>query len=195
MNSKVMKEKFKNAVDAGDIILARIFIANELMLDPRGSTFKEMLEYAEPRFPELYQTDDGKNYPQDELSWDENFLFQLKNDLDFNFSQAKVRFYEKVAKVVLKEKARNLDREEAERKRSQQRSNGGYHSGSDGRSRKGDNMDSTKTVHTTIAAGGAAAVVAGLILERVLLSTLGAAGLIIGGILLYKDLQDNDSEE
>ena len=41
-----MKPKYLKAIEANDVISVRIFLANELMLDPRGLSFMEMLEIA-----------------------------------------------------------------------------------------------------------------------------------------------------
>jgi hypothetical protein len=107
-----MDTKFINAVQIKNIVRVRLALSNELMLDPRGKTFKEMLQYAESNLPLLYQDDDGKIYDNDSAKWNENFLYDLKNDLDLNFSKEKLSLYEIVAKHVLKDKADKLEKEE-----------------------------------------------------------------------------------
>ena len=57
-----MKAKFIKAVEGGDLVSVRLFIANELMLDPRGESFSEMKIFAEAKFSNLYDTDDAKTY-------------------------------------------------------------------------------------------------------------------------------------
>lgn len=49
-----MDTKFINAVQIKNIVRVRLALSNELMLDPRGKTFKEMLQYAESNLPLLY---------------------------------------------------------------------------------------------------------------------------------------------
>ena len=52
-----MKQKFITAVNAGDVVSVRLMLSNELMLDPRGKSFDEMLFFAEKQLPNLYEAD------------------------------------------------------------------------------------------------------------------------------------------
>ena len=81
-----MKPKFKKVVDAGDLISTRLFLANEMMLDPRGNSFMEMRSYAESSFSNLYDAHDGGAFNMDSATWSEDLLFTVKNELDSNFS-------------------------------------------------------------------------------------------------------------
>lgn len=175
-----MKAKFIKAVESGDLVSVRLFIANELMLDPRGKSFNEMKNFAETRFGNLYDVDNAKSYSSVKTDWNEELLFSIKNDLDDNFSKEKLAVYENVAKYVLKDKAEELDKEEASRSA---RSNTAYNSENTGRTQKRSN----KKLYTGITVGSAAVAVTGLCLSRVALASLGFAGVVIGGILLYND--------
>lgn len=175
-----MKVKFIKAVESGDLVSVRLFIANELMLDPRGKSFTEMKNFAEAKFDNLYDPDNAKSYSSVKTDWNEELLFSIKNDLDDNFSKEKLAVYESVAKYVLKDKAEELDKEEASRSaRTTTTSN----SENTGRSQRRNN----KKLYTCITVGGAAIAVTGLCLSRVALASLGLAGVVIGGILLYND--------
>ena len=175
-----MKVKFIKAVESGDLVSVRLFIANELMLDPRGKSFTEMKNFAEAKFDNLYDPDNAKSYSSVKTDWNEELLFSIKNDLDDNFSKEKLAVYESVAKYVLKDKAEELDKEEASRSaRTTTTSN----SENTGRSQRRNN----KNLYTCITVGGAAIAVTGLCLSRVALASLGLAGVVIGGILLYND--------
>ena len=175
-----MKVKFIKAVENGDLVSVRLFIANELMLDPRGKSFTEMKNFAEAKFDNLYDPDNAKSYSSVKTDWNEELLFSIKNDLDDNFSKEKLAVYESVAKYVLKDKAEELDKEEASRSaRTTTTSN----SENTGRSQRRNN----KNLYTCITVGGAAIAVTGLCLSRVALASLGLAGVVIGGILLYND--------
>lgn len=175
-----MKVKFIKAVESGDLVSVRLFIANELMLDPRGKSFTEMKNFAEAKFDNLYDPDNAKSYSSVKTDWNEELLFSIKNDLDDNFSKEKLAVYESVAKYVLKDKAEELDKEEASRSaRTTTTSN----SENTGRSQRRNN----KHLYTCITVGGAAIAVTGLCLSRVALASLGLAGVVIGGILLYND--------
>ena len=175
-----MKVKFIKAVESGDLVSVRLFIANELMLDPRGKSFTEMKNFAEAKFDNLYDPDNAKSYSSVKTDWNEELLFSIKNDLDDNFSKEKLAVYESVAKYVLKDKAEELDKEEASHSaRTTTTSN----SENTGRSQRRNN----KNLYTCITVGGAAIAVTGLCLSRVALASLGLAGVVIGGILLYND--------
>lgn len=175
-----MKVKFIKAVENGDLVSVRLFIANELMLDPRGKSFTEMKNFAEAKFDNLYDPDNAKSYSSVKTDWNEELLFSIKNDLDDNFSKEKLAVYESVAKYVLKDKAEELDKEEASRSaRTTTTSN----SENTGRTQRRNN----KNLYTCITVGGAAIAVTGLCLSRVALASLGLAGVVIGGILLYND--------
>jgi len=173
-----MKAKFIKAVEGGDLVSVRLFIANELMLDPRGESFSEMKIFAEAKFSNLYDTDDAKTYSTVETEWNEDLLFSIKNDLDSNFSKEKLAIYENVAKYVLKDKAEQLNKEEASRS-----SRIDANTVNAGRTQK----NNKKNLYIGITVGGAAVAVTGLCLSRIALASLGFAGVVIGGILLYND--------
>lgn len=175
-----MKEKFKKAVERGDINDVRLFLSNELMLDPRGTSFHEMLSYAENRMDGLFEPDNGRMSEKDSTQWDKDFLFQIKNELDDNFSREKLNYYESVAKQVLKEKAGQLDAEEARR---------GHQSDNQGSEQQADNWfeGHKKEVYTGVTIGGAVLTTIGLCVSRAALTTLGVVGLAVGGYMLYKE--------
>lgn len=176
-----MKAKFIKAVNECDLLSVRISISNELMLDPRGKSFKEMLAYAESNLTNLYEEHDGVSYSEETGTWNENFLFSLKNDLDNNFSRERLALYEKVAKLVLREKAENLDKEELEEKKQN------YTSNSFNTSNNTMHNTSKKHIYAGVAIGGAVATVIGVCTSKVALTLLGAAGVAVGGYLLYKN--------
>lgn len=180
-----MKEKFLKAVENADIITVRLFIANELMLDPRGKSYNEMKKYAESKFTDLYEVSDGREYSVQSFDWDEDFLVSLKNDLDLNFSKERLSLFESVAKTVLKDKARLLDEKESSSvTETSRRTSSSNH-------RQSSSQTSNKPLYAGLTIGGAAVAVAGLCIEKAVLSYmitgLGVIGLAIGGTLLYKE--------
>ena len=100
----------------------------------------------------------------------------MKNDLDTNFSEKQLFFYEKVAKEVLKEKAILLEEEERNTREDKHVS-------------KETKEISYKKIYTGVTIAGAAAAVTGLVLEKTAIAYLGLAGVVIGGVLLYKESQ------
>lgn len=173
-----MKAKFIKAVEGGDLVSVRLFITNELMLDPRGKSFSEMKNFAETKFSNLYDIDDAKSYSSVKTEWTEDLLFSIKNDLDNNFSKEKLAIYENVAKYVLKDKAEQLNKEETSRS-----SRIYTETVNTGIGQKNNN----KKLYIGITVGGAAVAVTGLCLSRLALASLGFAGVVIGGLLLYND--------
>ena len=175
-----MKDKFKKAVESGDISDVRLFLSNELMLDPRGASFHEMLSYAESQLDGLFVPDNGHRSEKEAALWDKDFLYQIKNELDDNFSREKLNYYEQVAKQVLKEKAEQLDAEETRR---------GHQSDNQGSEQQADNWfeGHKKEVYTGVTVGGAVLTTIGLCVSKVALTTLGVVGLAVGGYMLYKE--------
>lgn len=170
-----MNPKFIKLVEEGNIIRVRLSLSNELLLDPRGNSFRKMKLFAESQLPDLYEPDNGTIYSKPEDEWDKDFLFQVKNDLDNNFSESQLLVYERVAKKVLKEKAAHLEQEEATEKQPY--------------SKEPEETISNKKVYTGVTVAGAAVAVTGLLLSRMALASLGLAGVVIGGVLLYKESQ------
>ena len=83
-----MDKAFIQAVNDNNLLRVRLLLTNELLLDPRGESFNEMLLFARTNIPNLFEVNIEANYsiPQ-QNNWDINFLFVVKNDLDNNFSE------------------------------------------------------------------------------------------------------------
>ena len=169
-----MKQEFINAVVEKNLAKVRISLTNELLLDPRGTSFSEMLSYAMSEIPELFDENKEAGYtvPSQE-EWDEDFLFTVKNDLDSNFSREKLAFYETVVKTVGKSKGEEIDKEE--RKSREQRQYTNPHN----KERKINN------IYATVSAGGATLAIVGLVAGKTLLTAVGGAVLV--GVLLLND--------
>lgn len=105
-----MDSKFINAVSEKDIVTIRFSISNEMLLDPRGESMKEMVSYALQHIPNLFEIDQPSGIVIPNIDkWDKDLLLQIKDELDNNFSQEKLFIYEKIAKHVLKEKIEKLN--------------------------------------------------------------------------------------
>lgn len=112
-----MKQKFIDSVKSGDVRKVRLSLSNELLLDPRGKAFAEMLNYAKANLSNLFEENREARYevlPKEQ--WDENFLFIVKSDLDSNFSVEKLAFYQAVIEIVGKDKMASLDEEDKKTK-------------------------------------------------------------------------------
>lgn len=110
-----MKKVFIDAVKTNDIKSVRLFLSNELLLDPRGLTFDEMLSYAEKHCANLYESFDSSfSIEKDSRKWNKQYMNELKNEIDVHFVKNLVSHYKMVTSVVLKEKIQALTEEERE---------------------------------------------------------------------------------
>lgn len=201
-----MTTKFKNKVESGDIITVRLMIANELLLDPGGDSFHEMLDFATSRLSGLFEAcDDNGIFSIDEGSWNKDYLSQVKSDLIYNFSKERLDYYEKVAKSVLKEKAEELRKEELRipttshsgRPSPVDRPRPSYTYNAHQETTDGEKTKSPNPAYVGIAAGSAAITALGFciapaaakIVLASVLASVGVAGVVVGGCLIYKDLK------
>lgn len=169
-----MKQKFIESVKSGDVEEVRLSLSNELLLDPRGKTFTQMLNYAKDNLSNLFEENKEAGYdvlPKEQ--WDEEFLFTVKNDLDSNFSVEKLAFYQAVIEIVGKDKMASLDEEEKEAKMQTERVP----------LSKKNVKRSRKTVSMSVATGGAVLTIVGLCVGKTLLTLVGGA-VFIGGVLI-----------
>ena len=169
-----MKQKFIESVKSGDVRKVRLSLSNELLLDPRGKAFAEMLNYAKANLSNLFEENREARYevlPKEQ--WDENFLFIVKSDLDSNFSVEKLAFYQAVIEIVGKDKMASLDEEEKNAKMQKSSS----HQPREKAKR------SKKTVSMSVATGGAVLTIVGLCVGKTLLTLVGGA-VRIGGVLI-----------
>ena len=169
-----MKQKFIESVKSGDVRKVRLSLSNELLLDPRGKAFAEMLNYAKANLSNLFEENREARYevlPKEQ--WDEDFLFTVKNDLDSNFSVEKLAFYQAVIEIVGKDKMASLDEED--KKTKMQTS---HHHQPKGKAKR-----SKKTVSMSVATGGAVLTIVGLCVGKTLLTLVGGA-VLIGGVLI-----------
>ena len=173
-----MKAKFIKTVEAKDLEGTRISLANEMMLDPRGESFREMRQYAEASFPQLYDVHDGEIFDKNQDKWDERLLFSTKNALDDNFSNERLDFYYELAKVVLKDKAERLKVEQKEKSGKE----------ADFKTNSSNNTrPQTNPLYAGVVIGGIIIGGTGLIMGKTILATVGLVGAAIGGGLLYNE--------
>lgn len=173
-----MRKEYIEAVNTGDVDVVRMSLSNQLLFDPRGGSFNEMLEYAVNHLPNLFEENKVASYsvpPKDE--WDEDFMYEVKSDLDSNFSKEKLAFYEAVVKYVGKDKAIEIEEEETLPMPVSSSSN---------------NSHPTRTIKITkvsggVAAGGAIVATVGLCAGSTVLTIIGGVILVGGVLLIIKD--------
>ena len=172
-----MRAKFTKKVQDNDLYGVRLSLADEMLIDPRGNDFKEMLAYAEKYLPGLYETDNGAEYPQNESDWTKDLLYNLKYDLSKNFSREKLVLFVKMAQFVLKDKATSLEQEEKEKVRTTSEQETSKSS-----------LTQQKNIYVgVVAISGVAVAVTGICISKIAITTLGLAGVVIGGVLYLKN--------
>lgn len=181
-----MRQKFIDAVESGNLISVRYSLTNELLLDPRGKSYREMKAFAEERLDGLYEPLNGELPQKPVGEFTEAELMELKNDLDANFSRERLALYEKVVGVVLRDKADQMAQESnshEERKAPRQRR----------KSEKNNDMAITAVAAGTtgIAAFGLAKAFA---LSTGTAAVIGVAATMAGGAVA-KYIKDNDRED
>lgn len=169
-----MEQNFIESVKSGNVEDVRLSLSNELLVDPRGKSFAEMLNYAKANLPNLFEKNKEADYdvlPKEQ--WNEDFLFAVKNDLEANFSVEKLALYQAVIEVVGKSKMASLDEEELKEKEQTKRKPQPQRHASRNR----------KAVSVSVATGGAVLTIVGLCVGKTLLTLVGGA-VLIGGVLV-----------
>lgn len=179
-----MRQDFIDAVKNREVKSVRMMLSNELLLDPRGKTFSEMLQYAKDNLPNLFEENKPSDFeiPEDKSQWDNDFMFKVKKDLNNNFSYEKLGLFEVVAIEVGKKKAQEIEKEERSRtSQPHQKSS---------RSQKGTTSDTPyrrvvvgKKTASVITVSGAILAIIGVSIGKTLL-TLAGGTIVVGGIVL-----------
>lgn len=167
-----MKRQFKEAVQSNNLISVRLYLTNELLLDPRGKSFEEMLEFAEKYCPELYENRDSSfDFQSDTASWNQAYLNSLKNEVDTHFVKKTLLHYKEVVLFVLKDKAEYLGEQE----------------NNSNRFISEENMDTYKKVACgALIGGGTTLAITGLCVSKALIAEMGLACVAVGGYFIYK---------
>lgn len=203
-----MKQRYIDAVTGRNLVKVRIMLADELLLDPRGNTFKEMLAYAKQNLPNLFEDNKEANFviSPDRSTWDIDLVSEIKQDLISNFSVEKLALFQEVAMEIGKNKAKALAEEE-NRERSRlggtsntRRTTSSTGGSSSDRNKSDDTSDTNRngrrqatdkhTMGTISLCGGAALTIVGVCVEGVaqtLLCLVGGAAVVVGGIVLLSE--------
>lgn len=174
-----MTEEFITVVNSNNLPIVRMMLSNELLLDPRGKSFAEMLEFAKDKLPNLFEVEKASRFaiPANKEEWTDDTLSKMKRDLNMNFSVEKLALFEEMAKYLGANKAASLDNEEkirVQRHREQTVRDGEEIFSTENPSRTRPNR---KTTGTIVTGSGAIIGITGLCIE----GTLGAILTVIGG--------------
>lgn len=106
-----MKNDFITAVNNHELSKVRMMLSNELLIDPRGDSFSEMLDYAKNNLPDLFEVDKPArlDIPSSKEEWTQELLSSVKMELNLNFSKEKLTLYLEIANWVFREKIAAYD--------------------------------------------------------------------------------------
>lgn len=194
-----MTNEFKKAVEENDLKSVRMMLTNELIKEPSGKTFEEMLAFAKERMPDLFVAEEPSKFaiPADKSQWDTTVRSQMKRDLNMNFSVEKLALFIEIVKYVGAEKAASIEarNKEEEKKRAALRkvesagttgasgTTGATGAGRTRHGRTGRKADPFKTTGTILTGSGAAIAITSICLKSSVLAIIGG-GVLIGGVFL-----------
>lgn len=179
-----MRQNFIDAVKNREVKSIRMMLSNELLLDPRGKTFSEMLQYAKDNIPNLFEENKPSDFeiPEDKSLWDDDFMFKVKKDLNNNFSYEKFGLFETVVMEVGKKKAQEIEKEERSRA-SQSHIESSHDQKTTTASASQRKVLVNKKTASIITVSGAIIAVIGIGIGKTLL-TLSGGTIVVGGIVL-----------
>ena len=170
-------DEFKNAVNSGNLTLVRVMIKNCMLEDKSLDSFKEELAYAESNMSNLYDEHDGEKFDYDTTKWTGDYLDSQIAAMLMNFSRERVDYVASLIKHIYADERADLTKEKFIKERG---------------------STPNKAVGTGLVVGGTAAVAAGIAIASgeagmtaagIALGGIGAACIIAGGVILYKNLK------
>lgn len=179
-----MNKEFKEAVASNNLEYVRMMLSNELILDPRGSSFAKMLEYAKDKLPNLFEEEVPSDFeiPVDKELWNDDLLSKMKRALNINFSVEKLALYVEMAKHLGASKAEEMEQEERmHQEQILNREKKEHERSKEQRS----NQDRTHVKTGRIVTGSGIVIeIIGLCLKSSLLSIVGGVAIVAGVTLL-----------
>lgn len=155
---------FMKAVDSGDTLMTRIMLKNSMLVDITMRQFNEQLAYAESKLSNLYDEHNGESLSGDRTEWNKDMLDEHLAKAVDNFSKERVDFLQNLVRTLYAEKAEAADRAAFVEE---------HKSGSIG----------PKQIGVGVAAAGAVAAVVGLAASEPVITAVGAAAAVVGGVV------------
>lgn len=163
-----ISKEFEDAVKEGRLTLVRTMLKNSMVIDPTFEEFNEYSLYAQKIISGLYEEhDDEDDFITDSSLWDKSYMDRQFNNLMYNFSKKRIKHLKEVCKFIYADRIKN-----SEYKKS--------------REHKEDiNIEGKKVIGTTAVAGGLGMTLAGIMLEKAVLTTFGGTIAVIGAVMLF----------
>ncbi len=184
-----ISKELMEAVNNKDVVMARIILKNNMLLDPSFSLYEETSAYVQRSLTDLFDTHDGETFSSDFSSWTKDYLDGLMVDLMSNFSRERVTHIRKVCGHIYGATQRTQNGRTETSSRSSSQTNHNTNRSHD-YSYSSNNKKSTsynKPIGIGLAVGGAAAVVAGVVVSKPLIIGAGVVAAIAGGVMIATD--------
>lgn len=162
-----MRQEFIDAVNSKDYDLVKIMLCNSLLVDPSGSNFDSMFNYAKKNLSGLVESFDGGVLNNDTSYWNKDYLDEQLLKLEDNFSLERIEFVKLLCATILNNKMLKIDEEKRREK---------YKDGIN-----------KQQVGSVVATAGVITTVAGVVLSKPIIVGIGVTAIVIGGVLYYID--------
>lgn len=184
-----ISKELMEAVNNKDVVMARIILKNNMLLDPSFSLYEETSAYVQRSLTDLFDAHDGEAFANDYSSWTKDYLDGLMVDLMSNFSKERVAHIRKVCAHIYgtAPRVQNKRTETSSRPYSQTNSNTNRSNDYDNSSSNKRSSSYNKPIGIGLAVGGAAAVVAGVVVSKPLIIGAGVVAAIAGGVIIATD--------
>lgn len=173
-----------DAVNNNDVVMARIILKNNMLLDPSFSLYEETSAYADKNIIDLFETHDGKMFTDDSSAWTKDYLDGLMADLMSNFSKERITHIRKVCGHIYGTTSRAQSRkDESSHSTPEVKRNINGNSDYRGTSNSKKIANHNTNIGVGLAIGGATAAVVGVVASKPLIVGAGVLAAVAGVII------------
>lgn len=160
-------QKFVDAVNQKDTLLARIMLNDSLIIDPTFQEFDELIGYAEKRLDDLYDKHDGEVFSNDISKWTKSLIDEQTGKCIQNFSKERISFLKKLCSYIYADRIEEKEREKFIEEHKP--------------------IITAKQVGAGMAIGGTAVAVVGGLTMHPVVAVGGAIVAVAGGVIYYNN--------
>lgn len=91
-----ISKELMDAINKNDVVMTKIILKNNILLDPSFALYDETSAYAQKRLNNLFDEHDGGTFEGDSEKWTKDYLDGLMVDLTSNFSKERISHIRKV---------------------------------------------------------------------------------------------------
>lgn len=174
-----ISKELMDAVNNNDIVMAKIILKNNMLLDPSFALYDETSAYVKNALGDFSDEHDGEEFESDVDKWDKDYLAALMVDLMLNFSKERIEHIRKVCAKIYK-KTCSIHTTKTESAYTHSNDDRCIHNSNSGRI-------SNKSVGIGLAIGGAAVAAVGLAVSKPIIFGVGVVAAIAGGVVIVTD--------